>query len=304
MLHAFSHPSSDYLMRRIKDSFQHKVIYQRKERHIIFLCGGSTVAYKRSMRKRFLKHFSKTHSDLQIILAESAISDINIYNDHGFINLADFETLIVAISDCILIFPESPGSIAELGFFANNEDAVKKLLVVNKISEQNDSFINNGLMPRINSKSIFQPVLFTDFSNPNFSQIEKRLTDRLHKTQSKKFKYIRFSKLSIQQKMYVIFQILYIFRVLNLEGIIHCIEKLFSKTTKKINTEIMTIMSILISGEIILRIGDDSQYFMPSPNVKPFLDFRNIEVESLRTETTSFFNKHHDETYKLIEANS
>lgn len=298
---AFSHPSGNMLLRRITDIFKARKTSQRRDRVIIFLCGGPVRAYSRSMRQKFLKHFKEKLPYLTIILAEPAIQDIALHNEQDFFNLAHFENIIVDISDCILIFPESPGSIAELGFFTNSDIALKKILVVNDIDHQIDSFINTGLIDRINSESNFRPALNLSYANSDFRQLEERIKLRLPKKTKDTFSCMRFNDvINTKQKMFLIFQILYIFRLLTYEDVVYCSSKIFKYVFKNVNKdEISYLLSILIAGNYISRVGADSEYFIPSIDVEPFFVIRNYEFTDLSIDTLSFYRKYHPETYEI-----
>ena len=45
-------------------------------------------------------------------------------------HLTAFETHLVAISDLVVLIPDSPGSLCELGLFSTYEEAAKKMLVL------------------------------------------------------------------------------------------------------------------------------------------------------------------------------
>ena len=57
----------------------------------------------------------------------------------------ELENILADSVDCIVIFPESPGSFAEIGAFSNNEKLAKKMIVLsNKKYKYDKSFINYG----------------------------------------------------------------------------------------------------------------------------------------------------------------
>ncbi|RLB37416.1 MAG: hypothetical protein DRH12_14380, partial [Deltaproteobacteria bacterium] len=136
----FNHPSGQRLLGVVSKVFRNKEVFERKDRHIIFVCGGPVRSRSRSMRYRFLKYSQKSLSQYRFFLAEAATKDIVEHNEPEFINLVDFERLVAETSDCIILFIESPGSIGELGYFVNNKETVKKLLVVNDVRKQKESF--------------------------------------------------------------------------------------------------------------------------------------------------------------------
>ncbi len=294
----FAHPSSNLLLGKVSDVFKEKTIFQRKDRRIVFVCGGPTRKRSRSMRYRFLKYAKKELPQFRFFLAEAATKDLIQHNEPEFINVADFETLVAEISDCIILFPESAGSIAEAGFFANSNKALKKLLIINDIDKQNDSFINIGLLDRINAKSNFRQIIWANFKNPDFAPIKERLNSRLSTKSSKKFQYDKFQGLTNNQRLFVIFQIVYFFKALKFESITHCLSTIFGKAQPKL---VKHCLSILISVDYLKREGDDLEYFAPLLNVKPFLEFRNYDVRDIQAVITNFFIKNHQETYEIVK---
>lgn len=107
----------------------------------IFLCGGNTespVGYasarhyatsRMNDRKKIAGH--------KVILAERLVS---LLHGDDFDDLLQFEVYIAALCAVILIFVESPGSIAELGSFSVMPKISEKMLVViEQTYETNDS---------------------------------------------------------------------------------------------------------------------------------------------------------------------
>jgi len=294
----FAHPSGQRQLGIVSDAFRTKKVFQRKDRHIVFVCGGPVRVRSRSMRYRFLKYSQKSLSQYRFFLAEAATKDLIEHNEPQFINLVDFESLVAQISDCIILFLESPGSIGELGYFVNTKETVKKLLVINDVKKQKDSFINNGLLDKVNEKSAFKAIIWLDRGRPDFLPVKKRLETRLPAKQGKRFKFEKFSKLRPQQQLYVVFQILHIFGALRFESLVYCLKHIFEGFVKE--SRVRHLVSVLVSIEYLERAGDDLQYFIPARKAEPFLEFRNYDVRDLRARTINFFKMHHFETYQLL----
>jgi len=301
MILPFTHPSSTQLLERVKNIFRTKNIRQRKDRHIIFLCGGPIKPRARSVRNRFLKYSDIALPQFRIFLAEHASKDLSRHNQPEFVNLADFESFATEFADCVIVFPESAGSIAELGYFTHNKKIIRKLLVVNDSNKQNDSFINIGLIDKINHKSDFRQTILIDYKDPEFLTIKQRLLDRLPTQQSSKFVYKQFDKLKSYQELFVVFQIVYLFRALKFNNIVYCISEIFGNAREK---KIRFLLSILISAKYIERAGDDLDYFIPASNVTPFLEFRSYDINNLIAEILLFYQKVHLESYNIARGAS
>ncbi len=299
MTHPFIHPASKSLFLSIRKILKNKIIFQNKEGQIIFVCGGRIRQYSRTQRYRFIKYARRHAKQFRIFVAESATEDLINDDEPEFNNIADFESIIANLADCILIFPESEGSISEISYFSNDDEIAKKILVANDYNEQGDSFINLGPINIIDKKSRFQPTIRIDFNSNKFDVITERLHTRLTRSRSKRFHFKKFSNLNPKERLSIIFQIVYIFKILTIDGILFSIEKIFRESINK--REIRHILSFLVAVKYLKRIKEDSAYFTPNRNIDPFLEFRNYDISNLQAQTVLFFSKYHKESYALLE---
>jgi hypothetical protein len=123
-------------------------IHVRAPNAVIFLCGGQCSLVSEptplSLRDAFLKIIDNPAiKDCELIQAED-ITRLTIFSDcYG--DILQFETDLAQITELILLFCESPGSLAELGAFSAIKDIAERLLVIirNKHWIEN-SFIKLG----------------------------------------------------------------------------------------------------------------------------------------------------------------
>jgi hypothetical protein len=163
------------LINRVAHVFRSADAYLTVDRHLLFLCSGSDGG---SLRKQFLTYAAGALPSFRVFLAESAAKDITDFGPPTFLNLSQFEQFIADLSDCIVIFLESPGAFAELGLFSHVPSIRNKLLVINNIAYQaTNSFINYGPIAEVNDHSILRPTIFVDPSTTpvNFTPIQERL---------------------------------------------------------------------------------------------------------------------------------
>lgn len=116
----------------------------------IFMCGGripdgddSPLSSVRHFATRRLRSTPGSLAEFKVILAERAT---DLLRDGSFPDLLEFEEHLAALAACVLLFVESPGSIAELGSFAVMPQLRPKVLVVFEQSHSTaeDSFIVLG----------------------------------------------------------------------------------------------------------------------------------------------------------------
>lgn len=130
----------------------------------IFLCGAdinnsSTTRFK--VAQLFEDWWSKYF--FRIYYPEDIFDEL-LYSSESK-DLLSLENLLAKSVDVIIMIPESPGSFAELGAFANDELLRKKMICILDIKyKKNKSFINQGpvkLVKKVDNKN----VLFLDLKN-------------------------------------------------------------------------------------------------------------------------------------------
>ena len=129
------------LAKRIRDDF-HKPLNTFKT--TMFLCGGD-ISLKDKLRFKVaneIKNFWNSYR-YEIVYPEDIFDEL-LYSSRSK-DLLSLENLLADSVDVILMIPESPGSFAELGAFANNEKLRAKIVcLIDQKYKKNKSFINQG----------------------------------------------------------------------------------------------------------------------------------------------------------------
>lgn len=114
---------------------------------LIFLCGGETsnnTDRLKSCRDIFYRHISQTNSSFRekVVLAEEIF---RYFKHSAYQDLLHFEQDLAELSSLVILFSESPGSIAELGSFSVLKTIQDRLLVVMHTEDSHkESFIWRG----------------------------------------------------------------------------------------------------------------------------------------------------------------
>lgn len=290
-----SDKSAKNLLSELRDVFREKEIFFALGRHIVFVCGGTK---RNTFRSRFLTYVKKQKLEIRTFLAEEAVKNLLSHSKAEFVNLAQFEDLIASVFDSILVFPESPGSIAELGFFSNSEKLQEKILVANDAERQGDSFINLGPVAIVDSKSIFRPTIYLDKKKPDFQKVTQQLLryddDRVRRD---RFEYNIYKKLSIRERFAVVLELIGIFRGINPSGLQKCIRTLFRGYDEN---EVQRFLSILHTAGFIQRLGTNYDYYSLTPGAATLLDIEHYQVDNLRARVVEYFRKHDQKTYDVV----
>jgi hypothetical protein len=139
---------------------------------LVFLCGGETDRHSDkylSARHFFQRHVEANDKALfkRLRLAESVN---NWFDRETFADLLEVEEYLADLADLIILFVESPGSIAELGAFAVSAAlGVKTLAVINGFHRAEGSFIADGPVRRLQNATSDLVQYFT--WNPDPKQI-------------------------------------------------------------------------------------------------------------------------------------
>lgn len=299
MSHLLSHPKGKYLLKRVAQAFRSSKTFVQRDSKIIFVCGGPVETDKGSMRNRFLSYAEKELPNHRMFLAESAEKNYVAHDEPEFHNVGEFEELIADVSDLVLIFPESPGSCAELGYFSKNGELRKKLLVVPDAKYQGgDSFISRGPVDLIDQHSRFKYAIQLSYDGTaDFSQISGRIRDRIPNSRRRKVEFTEYSKLSARLRFFVIFEILRLFRALSFEEIVYAFKSVLGHAK---SDELRQLLSILVAAGIAYRLDDGEQVFAVNANVKPFMEFDDFKVQVFQLEVMDFYTNNFSEHASLI----
>ncbi len=131
---------------------------------VVFLCGGVIDKARSSppvcLRDAFWRLISLTAPKYKVVLAEDAEP---LTTDAGYGDLFSFESDIAQIVGLILLFAESPGSLAELGAFAALTSVAPSLLaVLDDHYYEQISFIRNGPIKYLENKYGEEWILVLD----------------------------------------------------------------------------------------------------------------------------------------------
>ena len=130
---------------------------------VVFLCGGvvdPSLSDPVMLRDAFLRIATVSAPKYTIILAEDAKP---LVVDAGYDNLLRFESDIAQVVGQILLFVESPGSLAELGAFAALETVSPRLLVVLDEHYYNQtSFVKQGPLRYLETKEGEESIVALD----------------------------------------------------------------------------------------------------------------------------------------------
>ena len=274
MGHPFSHREAKSLLKRVATFFTPGHPFISANRNLIFVCGGGMDGDY--MRSRFREFAKDKLPNWYIFLAERAWDALVSEDGAKRHTLTKIEEFIGEIVDAIVLFPESPGSCAELGYFAKTPKLAKKSLVISNYALQGqDSFIALCPIPLVDEVSIYNPAIQLVYEeDADFTLIMERLAQRTTRTR-KSFQYKETRRLTEREYFFVVLELIRIFRVVTIDGIAYVFKSIFRRTP--IIKTIKHVVAILVGAGLVSRCGSDDEFFYcVTPGETTFMEFEGI----------------------------
>ncbi|XTZ61642.1 retron St85 family effector protein [Aeromonas salmonicida subsp. pectinolytica] len=105
---------------------KHIFVPVNQKKVTVFLCGAD-IKNKTTARSKMASIFSK-YPRYELLYPEDIFDDL--LAGQGKFSLLELENILADSVDSIVMFPESPGSFAEIGAFSNNKELANKIIVL------------------------------------------------------------------------------------------------------------------------------------------------------------------------------
>lgn len=256
------------------------------QKNIVFVCGGNKPT---DMRSQFVQAFDELLPAYEYFMPEFAMENYFSYGDTEPFDIADFEALVAELSIAIVLFPEAPGSFAELGYFSGQEALVTKtVLVLDANHQRSGSFISLGPASKVSEKSVFRLPIQMDYKKPDFTLVSTRILEHARLTsRRRKFHPVKFGELSSFDLFCLIHRMVELLVVATGEDIESLLRSMFSSHVSP--SKIKQIISILVGSGRLLEIGDFGH--LAASNERPFaltlVDGAKTELTELTIEISA-----------------
>ena len=298
MSHLFKHSKAKEFLERVAHSFCNNTAYIVGNSKIIFVCGGP-MDHECMMRPKFCEFAKSNLPDFRIFLAENAQTNYFKHVSSDFLNIAKFEDAISEISACIVLFPESPGSYAELGYFSRSKKIRKKLLVVNNAKFQSqDSFITLGPIEIVNKSSNFRSTIQISCTEETpFDSVKERIENRIPYKNRKLYRVKKYTDFSFLDKFYQVFEIIRIFKAMTYDGVEHACRRIWGHVSKK---DLYYILSILMGADYVRKVSGDDDFFCINGEISPFLEIKILDGSKFILEMADFYENNFPEIAEIV----
>jgi hypothetical protein len=293
-----SNPAWKPVLESLRAVFENKPVYLRNRPFFVFVCGGKLGQGKTTLRQQFLQWADHELPNFVCLLAENAIKDNFVAGRRTFIDLARFESVIAGIADCVLIFPESPGSFAETGFFSGSPKIRDKTLVINPNAQQSPSFLNRGPIHKIDGSSLFRPTVHCGASQAaDFTPVGQRLRDCLGGTPRHQLEYREFRQLNGKEKLAVVLEILRLLRLADSTTLKHAISVCFGSNPSA--QELADLLRILQAGKFV-RKDEETPYYRIVGRAS-LIEIKNVDIDEILASVTLFYQLNSPRLLKALQ---
>lgn len=243
----------------------------------IVVCGGPTDISPGqeccSARNLFLAQLAAIHPELasRQLLPEQ----IKEWNHYGvYSDLLAFETDLAHLTSAVVLFVESPGSIAELGSFSCIPDLAKKLLVI--IRDEyfyKDSFIALGPIKALEESHPGSVCVYNwKMDNTDFSPHIPHLVDTLQRFAKKAGGSDLYSANAIKHKLLLIADLVDLFVVVKETEIRDWLKKYFEVSLKQ--SQLQQYLFLLTQlGLIIKARYGDNPFLVAAKDAVPYIEY-------------------------------
>lgn len=257
----------------------------------VFLCGADRTQ-KDNIRYKIAEAL-KWRFWTDIIYPEDIFDEL-LYSSKTK-DLLSLEGLLADSVDAIVLIPESPGSFAELGAFANDELLrIKLICIVDKKYKKDKSFINQGPLKLVKKANPFG-LIFIDLDNIN-EEVDKLISSlrKMKKTSAK-----RGDKISLLQLENFLLPSIYLLEPVSKETLVNLVA---SATEDKLNsfqttTTALTILikkkqiQLTVNGYKLTTLGLETFFAFQKTKSRIKRQDEIIEIDNLRLEILNLKNR-------------
>lgn len=247
-------------LEKLASYFSSGDLFYSADTYLAFVCGAAGAKLPDgtpSMRAEFMRHVEQKVADrILCIKAEEAVADLFRQQEERNSNLAHFEKLIASTVNSIVIFPESPGSFAELGYFSAFPEICKKTIIGVRTKYQDNSFISLGPIHYISSVSDYRPlpIALGDDYEAMFPTICERIAgNQGQRPYRKRFEKKSWKELEPKERLAVIDEIVSVAAALTEIDLRHIIHTSFGSYDI---SELRMLLSLLVASGRVARNGD------------------------------------------------
>jgi len=274
---------------------------------VVFVFGSADPDPEKSKRSKFLSYVNDIETPFNFITIEELYDDLKYYSFNGNpvtarrTALVELELQAIEQAYSLVIFPESIGSYAELGYFTAIEETQTKIYVANDYNFSSEGSYLNYLIDVVHNDRELRPLLM-DFNSTDNIQIHKKF-DLLIKNLSSDYKVkphtssIKKNKLFSLAMTYELIRFMPFLTFTQLKGVTRKLLDDFD-LSRYDNTFSVNVSLLVVSGLISRVQKKETIYFIPVNPDYRFINFNLTELEKVKE--MELYLEYQENYYKRI----
>lgn len=255
-----------------------RIVHFRKVNRVIFLCGG----FQSPRRDRVAQYIRAHHEHVLLFYADDVWA---LVAKHGNQNALGMERELAELSDAVLILVESPGTFAELGAFALQDELRRKLLPILDVAHRDaESFIKTGPVAWVNEDSKYRPAIWADHAT--ILDVVDDLDDRLTKLPSPRSHRVEELAESPKHLVFFLADLVGIFGPCPKSHLERYVEQILGR--EPVWTVDMLLGLACAMGLVERRVSDQGETRFLRPltegELRPFHETRYLDLAALRAQ--------------------
>lgn len=222
-----------------------------------------------SHRAKFLNFAQQQDTPFTFLTIETLYDDLKMFSGRNGISakrtaLVDLELRAIKQAYSLVIFPESVGSYAELGYFTAIEETQHKICVANHFSFSNENSYLNHLIDVVHNTRELRPFLY-DWNNPSPNDAFKSLLNKLSQDYQSTLHTENYKKNDLFP-LAITYELIKIFPYLTFTYLSYATKYILKKHEINFDNEVFTVnISMLAVAGLIRREKYEGEiYFIPT----------------------------------------
>ncbi len=251
---------------------------------LIFVCGPKSNPKHPNARDKLMEYAEKYFDFAHFFMAEDFFETLKEDDTYDLLTL---ENELTKYSDCIIIVLKSESTFSELGAFAIRDKLAKRMLVVNdKQFVDRDSFISLGPLKKIDKKSKFKPVIYTNLKSilKEVHKIKNRLLSTIQRKHRTSMEIN--NNLEPKFKMYFVFDLIYTFQPISRNEVLSIYNNFINKKNNSISTEISLLQTLGLIKEF------EDLFISTKKQKKPFFNYSFHKYNKIKAMIVNHYHKY------------
>lgn len=275
---------------------------------VVFVFGSADTDPEKSKRSKFLSYVNNIETPFNFITIEALYNDLKDYSFNGNpvtarrTALVELELQAIEQAYSLVIFPESIGSYAELGYFTAIEETQTKIYVANDYNFSSESSYLNHLIDVVHNKRELRPLLM-DFNSTDDAQIHEKFNLLITNLSSgyrvkQHTSSIKHNKLFSLAMTYELIRFMPFLTFTQLRGATRKLLDDFDLSGHNNNTFSVNVSLLVVSGLISRVKKEETIYFVPVDPDYRFINFNLTEQE--KAKEMELYLGYQEDYYKRI----